>query len=216
MRLSFTAATMALCLVSGAAFAGTSPSSCDANAQNQVQKCGFETGDFTDWALGGSSNALSQSWAYGVDTLNPNTGTYGAYFGTEGVTPGTVTANDQLTLTQNIALTESLTYQISFYIAQDTPIFAGYTNYFNATFDGSSLLTLTKSAVIGAYTLETFTVTGSATGANTLTFSSQNDAGYWSLDDISLIEIPEPASIALFGLGLVGFAAAYRRRRAAS
>ena len=213
MRPYLPTAALALCLASGTAMAGTS-SLCNANAQNQVQNCGFETGDFTDWTLGGSAAALAQSWAYGVDTNNPNSGSYEAYFGTEGATPGTHLSTDSLTLTQNIALTESLTYQVSFYIAQDTPVFSGYTNYFNAGFDGSSLMTLTASGVIGSYLLETFTVTGSATGANTLTFSSQNDAGYWSLDDISLIEVPEPGSIALFGLGLVGFAVAYRRRRA--
>ena len=163
--------------------------------------------------MGGSANAQLQSWAYGVDALNPSTGIYEAYFGTEGITPGTITASDQLALTQNIALTESLSYQVSFYIEQDTPVYKGYTNYFSATFDGTALTTLTASPVIGSYTLETFTVTGSASGANSLSFLTQNDDGYWSLDDISVIELPEPASLALFSIGLGGMAMMYRRRR---
>jgi hypothetical protein len=214
MRYSLPAAALALCMASGAAFAAA-PSECDAVAGNQVKNCGFETGDFTNWLISGSANAVSQSYAYGVDALDPATGVYSAYFGTEGATPGTVKTGDQLTVTQNIALTEGLKYTLSFYIAQDTTPYTGYTNYFNATFDGSSLLTITKSAIIGNYTLETFTVTSSATGANTLAFSTQNDDGYWYLDDISLVEVPEPASLAIFGAGLTALGAmAYRRRRA--
>jgi hypothetical protein len=210
MRLSLpAAAALALCLSGGAAMAQC------ASAQNQVQNCGFETGDFTDWTMSGSNAVLSQTWAYGVDALNAHTGTYEAYMGTEGATPGTHTSADSLTLSQSIALTENLTYQISFYIDQDTAVYKGYTNYFAAVWDGTTLMQETAAAVTNGYVYETFTVTGSASGANTLAFLSQNDAGYWSLDDVSLIEIPEPASLAAFGLGLVGLTAAYRRRRAA-
>lgn len=211
MRFLFPAA-LAMMLASGAAFASAPGSTCDSNAQNQVQNCGFETGDFTDWTVSGSAAVLAQNNLFGVDAYNPNSGTYSAYFGTEGATPGTHLTTDSLSLAQNIALTESLTYTVSFYLSQDTPVTTGYTNYFAVTWDGATEF-LENAASVSNYTLVTFTVTGSASGANTLAFLSQNDAGDWNLDDISVVEVPEPASIAAFGLGLAGLGWAVRRRR---
>jgi hypothetical protein len=203
-------AFLAFVMASGSAMAAA-PSTCDANTQNQVQNCGFETGSFAGWMVSGSAAVIGQTNLYGVDALDPNTGTYAAYFGTQGATLGTHLATDSLSITQAIALTESLTYQLSFSLAQDTPTSSGYTNYFSVQWDGATIMQQTLSTAQG-YTLYSYTVTGSASGGNTLSFLSQNDSGFWDLDDISLIELPEPSSLAAFGVGLAALGFTLRKR----
>jgi hypothetical protein len=203
-------ALLVFAMASGSAMAAA-PSACDANTQNQVQNCGFETGSFASWMVSGSAAVIGQTNLYGVDALDPNSGTYAAYFGTQGATLGTHLATDSLSLTQVIALTESLTYQISFSLAQDTPTSSGYTNYFAVQWDGATIMQQTLATAQG-YTYYSYTVTGSASGYNTLSFLTQNDSGFWDLDDVSLIEIPEPASLAAFAFGLAALGLAVRQR----
>ncbi len=55
-------------------------------------------------------------------------------------------------------------------------------------------------------------------GSHTLMFLTLNPLGGDEtafVDNINLTEVPEPATIALFGAGLIGFGLLYRRRRAA-
>ncbi len=203
-------AAFALCLGSGAALA--SPSACDGIAQ-QVTNCGFETGDFTGWTMTGATSVLAQTNLYGVDGYTPSTGVYGAYFGTQGVTLGTHASTDSLTLGQTVNLTTTRTFLLTFELMEDTALYAHYTDYFSAIFDGVALMTQTAVTSTNGYVEESFIVTSATTLANSLAFQFQNDAGFWDIDDISITEIPEPGSLWAFGAGLAAMAVLLGRRK---
>jgi len=212
-------AFLAVCLASTTALAG--PSSCDALAGNAVANCGFETGSFADWTLTGSSFELAQTNNYGIDAYDPNSGTYDAFFANQGSTLGVASPSSDITLSQNLSLTTGNTYQVSFFLAQDTPVSSGYTNFFSATFDSSVLLTETAAPATGSggVTYVQFTYDVIALGADTLSFAFQNDAGDWFLDDVSVTSIgspvPEPPTIAMLATALLlGLTWAARRRPA--
>jgi hypothetical protein len=196
MKTLFSATALAMVLGAGSALAAT-PSACDALSTIQLLNCGFETGDFTSWTVSGTAAVLAQTNLYGVDAYNPATGTYGAFVGTQGATLGVHANTDSLELSQNFSYEAYRTFQVTFSLAQDSPIFSGYTDYFQAQFDGSVLGTALTAVGIQGYTTYTFDVTTAASGSNTLAFYFQDDAGFWSFDDVSLTEIPEPGTWAL-------------------
>jgi hypothetical protein len=207
MKFLTTAMALGMCLASSAAFAG--PSICDADPTDPVANCGFETGDFTGWTLSGAY-ALTQGNLFGVDSYDAFSGNYGAYFGNTASVPGTYSAANNLVLSQSFALEAGRQYTLSFELAQSTPIYTGYTNFFSATFDGVVVMSETGAAATNGFVDYTYTVTG--TGADSVAFAFQNDDGDWSFDDIDLSQIPEPSSIALLAAGLAGLGLVGRRR----
>jgi hypothetical protein len=207
MTFFTTAMALGMCLASSAALAGTSI--CNADPSDPVANCGFETGDFTGWTLSGAY-AIAQTNLFGVDSYDAFSGNYGAYFGNTASTPGIYAAANNLVLSQSIALETGRQYTLSFQLAQSTPTFTGYTNFFSATFDGVVVMSETAAAVTSGFVDYTFTVVGS--GADSLAFALQNDDGDWSLDDINLSQIPEPSSIAMLAVGLLGIGLLGRRR----
>jgi hypothetical protein len=209
MKRFTAAAALAATLTSTAAFAGTSI--CDADPGNPVANCGFETGDFTDWTLSGAY-ALSQSNLFGVDSYDAYSGGYGAYFGNTASTPGTYSAANNLVVSQDVTLEVGREYTLSFFLAQSTPTFTGYTNHFDVAFDGVTLLSETAAPATNGFVEYTYMVTGEY-GPNLLAFSAQNDDGEWSLDDIELNQIPEPSSVAMLGVGVLALGLAATRRR---
>jgi Protein of unknown function (DUF642)/PEP-CTERM motif len=113
-------------------------------------------------------------------------------------------------ITQTLATTPGQQYDLSYYFASD-----GYfTNQFVTTVGGNVLFDQSNIPFQG-WTLYdyVFTATSSLTD---LTFSGRDDPAWLALDDVSVTPVggtpaPEPATMLLLGLGLVGLAGARRK-----
>ena len=184
---------------------------CDANPLNLVANCGFETGDFTSWTLSGNDTPFELGNLYGVEGTDPsngiapNSGSSQAYFAD--------LISNATTLSQSIATQVGVTYQISWFLAQDTALVNPYSNNFSMSFGGATVANLTALPV-QAYT--EYSYGWAATSASTnLSFTIGNDLGEFLLDDVTVQVAPEPATwlALLMGMALCGFAV---RRRAQS
>lgn len=166
---------------------------------NLIVNGDFETGTLSSWTVidGGTS-----SFGISVNNFNPHSGTSAAdFFDTVPID----------TIEQTIATVVGTTYHISFYLVNNS----GAPNQFTAAFGGTSLLMLTDSPSFGYMQFSADVVaTGSLT---TLAFSGYSGPGTYSLDDVEVTAaqgtIPEPATLALLGIGLIGVAAGRRRKQ---
>jgi len=161
---------------------------------NLVVNGGFESNgcDFTPgWTQFGDTSFS------GVDALNPFEGHCSAFFGP--LAPGGIT--------QTVGgLIVGQPYAISFAFEPD----GGIPSSFSASFGGVTLLNLTNPPFSSSYLVRTFLTR--ATGVSeVLAFTFTDLPGSIRLDAVS-VSIPEPATLALLGIGLVGFWAGQRRK----
>jgi hypothetical protein len=176
-------------------------------ADQLVTNGGFETGSFSGWNLAGpATTSAFASDFYGVDTLDADTGTYGAYLGSE---------FSVLQLSQTLTVADNHSYTVSFSLANDGGPLSGFNNSFSLSIGGTTLFTETN-APASLYTNYSFTfnTTSSSPTSELLLISSENDAAYFSLDNVSVsTATPEPATflLAIPALGLI----ALRRRKTA-
>lgn len=206
-------ASVSLLVFGGQARAGVA-SICDADPNNLVVNCGFETGAFTAWTLSGPDVPGEEGNLYGVegtdpvDGIAPNSGNFQAYIAD--------LVNNATTLSQTLSTNVGDDYSISFYLAQDTAPAGGYTNSLSVGFGSDTLISQTGLPVSG---YSQYSFTDAASSASTmLDITLGNDLGEFLLDDVQVDDLgpaaaPEPATgLLLLGSGLLLTAAKTLRR----
>ena len=177
---------------------------CNGISANLVINCSFGTGNFTGWSGTSTTDLFS-----GVDQGDPLTTNPTPFDGLPfEAFLGSVQVDDNLS--QTLTTVAGQAYSIEFALLNDTNPAATAPNNFSVDFGGTTLFSETN-APADAYTLLTFT--GVAMSDSTaLSFISENSAGTFELDSVSVSAVPEPDSFILFGSGLVTLAALVRRR----
>jgi hypothetical protein len=146
--------------------AAVNGSICDGVANNLVLNCGFETGDFTNWAQSGDLSFT------GVDDLSANSGAFGGFFGPIG---------DLGYITQTLSTTAGQTYSLTYYISNSmTP------NHFTVIWDGMIVSDDTDIPDFPYMSVTVDGLTASADGTD-LTFGFYNVPSYILLDDVSVV-----------------------------
>lgn len=162
---------------------------------NVVTNGGFETGDFSGWALSGNTTPCDFVGTTGdarcipTTALGPNTGIYAAELGNAG---------GDATLSQTLSTTGPGTYDVSFWLASQD--YGTTNNDFSVSWGGQTLLSAVNLAAFG-YTRYDFSGLTAAGATTVLSFTFRNDPSYFALDDVSVVDpVPEPAPLVPFAL----------------
>ena len=161
--------------------------------QAAVINGGFETGDLTGWTVSGAELGVA-------DSNFPRSGSY-SFVGYQ---------NDGFaTLSQNFSTLAGAEYELDFWSSASSD--PG--NILRYQLDAGPIFTVSQQPTY-ALTTGSFTASGSTTTLSFL-FETDSGTGVWLIDDVSVTQtsaaVPEPTSMAIFGLGALGLA--YRARR---
>jgi hypothetical protein len=188
----------------------------------------WATSTLDGWLVGEilGTGGPNQNKVDGLDTsfqyaLGPHTGDIAAAFNS---TTNTVTTGGVATLTQTLTTDPSKTYDLSLWVANPIEDSSNFNNIFSVSWNGT-LVTLSGPYVTEVGLTKTYLITPetdwfqlvipglSVTGtATALVISGRNSDWATLVDDVVVLEIPEPVTLILLGIGalLVAF---YRSRR---
>jgi len=167
-----------------------------ARAVNIVVNGSFETGDFTGWTLGGNTGFMGVECP-GAPFAGPGDGNCDVFAGPIG---------SNGTLSQTLATVPGRFYSIDFDFRPD----GGTPSFFSAVWDAQPPLFSVTNPAASPYQVLHFGALATASSTS-LTFNFRDDPGFLFLDSVS-VQVPEPGSLALLGIGMAGLW--WKRRKA--
>jgi hypothetical protein len=164
----------------------------------------FETGAFAPgWTFVGSLTSVVSGQFFGIN--GPESGTYYVAMGNPGCCG---------TISQTISDTPGDALVLTYWLAGD----GSNPSYFDVLWNGTTINGSEETNFNSSGVFQQFTFDLVGTGTDTLMFRERDDPLYLGLDNISLdiraaTAVPEPGTLALLGVGLMGTFAGRRYAR---